>query len=54
MINLYHILENITKIPSEKTKVYFITNKTTHKIAVYSKIPGGDTGIAYYDKISAT
>ena len=53
--NLYHNLENITKIPNEKTEVYFISNKNTKQIAVYSKLPEKDASIAYYDKnIAAT
>ena len=47
--NLYHNLVNITAIPNEITEVYFISNKNTKQIAVYSKLPEKDASIAYYD-----
>ena len=51
--NLYHNLVNITAIPNEITEVYFISNKNTNQIAVYSKLPEKDAAVAYYDNLTA-
>ena len=49
--NMYHNLNNITKIPSEKSEIYFISNTNSDEIAVYSKI--GDITTGYFSKSKA-
>ena len=49
--NMYHNLNNITKIPSENSEIYFISNTNSDEIAVYSKI--GDITTGYFSKSKA-
>ena len=52
--NMYHNLENITKIPSENSEIYFISNTNSDEIAVYSKIGQQDIVTGYFNPATAS
>ena len=50
--NLYHNIQNITKIPEENSEIFFITNINYNKVAVYSKI-NTDIVTGYFEPSAA-